>query len=134
MPNALGGVPMRDRRDASLLRRKQFEVNEKERMVALLGTMIMDFDNMIADLNGQIAAEEDRTRIKDAGHPGYSTFALAAAKRRQNLLTSMAHMKILLDAAKRELDEVLRELESIQNNQLPPAPATSTPEAISTAR
>jgi len=133
LPNALGGAPMH-RRDASLLRRKQFEVGEKERMVALLGTMIMDFENVIADLNGQIAAEEDRSRIKDTGHPGYSTFALAAAKRRQNLFISTARMKLLLDAAKRELDEVLRDLESIQSNQLPPAPATSTPAAISTAR
>jgi flagellar protein FliJ len=134
MPIALGGVPMRDGRDANLLRRKQFEVSEKERRVALLGTMIRDFDNMIAELNGQIAVEEDRTKIKDTGHPAYSTFAIAAAKRRQNLFTSMAHTKSLLDAAKREFDETLGDLQSIPNNQLPPAPASYTPEAISTAR
>jgi hypothetical protein len=46
--------------------------------------MITDFDNMIAELNGQIAVEEDRTKIKDTGHPAYSTFAMAAAKRCQN--------------------------------------------------
>jgi hypothetical protein len=40
-----------------------------------------DFDNIIADLGGQIAAEEDRTKIKDESHPAYSTFAMAAAKR-----------------------------------------------------
>jgi len=31
--------------------------------------MIRDFDNMIADLDVQIAAEEDRTKIKDTSHP-----------------------------------------------------------------
>jgi hypothetical protein len=119
-----------------LFRRKQFEVNEKERRVALFGTMIRDFDNMIADLDRQIAAEEARTRIKDTEHPAYSTFAKAATRRRQNLRISVAHMKSMLDATKRELHEVtvqLRELESIQNNQPPPVSAGST-EAISAVR
>ena len=115
-----------------LRRRKQFEVSEKETRVALLGTMIRDFDNTISDLGGQIAAEEDRTKIKDASHPAYSTFAMAAAKRRQNLLISVAHTKSMLDVAKRELDEVraqLLDLEPIQIKQ----PSRST-EAISDAR
>ena len=115
-----------------LRRRKQFEANEKETRVALLGTMIRDFDNMIADLGGQIAAEEDRTKIKDVSHPAYSTFAMAAAKRRQNLLISVARTKSMLDVAKRELDEVraqLLDLEPIHDNQ----PSLTT-EAISAAR
>jgi|SRR5262245_38261755 len=82
-----------------LVRRKQFGASEKETRVALLRTMISDFDNMIADLDGQIAAEENRTRIKDMGHPAYSIFAEAAAKRRQNLLTSVAYMRSLLEVA-----------------------------------
>jgi len=61
--------------------------------------MIRDFDNMIADLDGQIAAEQNRTRIKDRGHPAYSTFAEVTAKRRQNLLTSVAYMRSLLEIA-----------------------------------
>ena len=46
-----------------LVRRKQFEISEKEAKVALLETMVRDFDLMIADLWGQIAAEEGRTKI-----------------------------------------------------------------------
>ena len=53
--------------------REQFEVSQKERRVVLLQTMIRDFENMIVDLDGQIATEEDRTRVKDPGHPAYST-------------------------------------------------------------
>src|SRR5215813_15644058 len=101
-------------------------------------SMIRDFDNMIADLDEQIAAEEDRTRIKDTAHPAYSTFAKAAVKRRQNLLISSAQMKSLLEVAKREFDEAVmqfRNLESMQNSQpSPPAPASSTPEVISAVR
>src|SRR5215813_3654769 len=117
---------------ASALRRKQFEANEKETKVALLGTIIRDFDSMIAQLEGQIAAEEDRTRIKDPGHPAYSTFAKAAAKRRQNLLISVAHTRSMLEVAKRELDAVtaqLLDLAPIQNN-----PQILTAQAISVAR
>jgi hypothetical protein len=131
---------MRDskKRDVSrLLRIKQLEVTRKAQSVALLGTMIRDFDNMIAVLDRQIAAEEDCTRIKDTGHPAYSTFARAASKRRQNLLISVADIKSRLDAAKSELDEVtiqLRDLKLIQNNQPTFAPASSTPEATSAAR
>jgi len=115
----LGGAGM-EQNKASALRRKQFEANEKETRVALLGTIIRDFDGMIAQLEGQIAAEEDRTRIKDPGHPAYSTFAKAAAKRRQNLLISVAHTRSVLEVAKRELGEVaaqLLDLEPIHSDQ-----------------
>jgi flagellar protein FliJ len=115
-----------------LLRRKQFEASEKETKVVLLETMIRDFDVTIADLEGQIAAEEDRTRIKDTTHPAYSMFAKAAAKRRQNLLISVAHTRSMLDVAKRELDEVtaqLLDLAPMQNNQ-----QLVTTEAISAPR
>ena len=45
-----------DESKASVLRQKQFEVNEKETKVALLTTMIRDFDDMIGQLQEQIAA------------------------------------------------------------------------------
>jgi len=101
----------------SMLRRR---ASEKETRVALLGTMIRDFEGMIAQLEGQIAAEEDCTRIKDPSHPAYSMFAKAAAKRRQNLLVSGEHTRSLLAVAKRELGEVavqLLDLEPIDSNQ-----------------
>ena len=120
-----------------LLRRKQFEAREKERMVVLFNNMIRDFDKLIVGLDRQISAEEDRTRIKDTGHPAYSTFATAAAKRRQNLLSSVAHTKSMLDVVRHELVELtvqLRDLEPTQNNEPRLAPASSTPNAISTLR
>jgi hypothetical protein len=104
-----------------LLRRKQFEAIERERTVTLLRTLICEFENMIADLDGQIAIEENRTGVKDTGHPAYSSFAKAAAKRRQNLLTSVAQTKSMLEIAKHELDEVALQFHS-------------TPQTISAAR
>jgi hypothetical protein len=82
--------------------REQFEVSQKERRVVLLQTMIRDFENMIVDLDRQIATEEDRTRVKDPGHPAYSTLAVAAAKRRQNLLSSLSQVRSILEVELRE--------------------------------
>jgi flagellar protein FliJ len=77
--------------------RERFEVSQKERRVVLLRTMIRDFENMIFRLDKQITTEEDRTKVKDPAHPAYSTLALAAAKRRQNLLISLSQVKAILD-------------------------------------
>src|SRR5262245_56719497 len=95
--------------------RKQFEAREKETKVALLRTMIGDFNSMSGQLEEQIAAEEERTRIKDPRHPAYSMFAKAAAKRRQNLLISVAHSRSMLH---RNSTKQLHDLEPIHNNQL----------------
>jgi hypothetical protein len=44
--------------DHRLLRREQFKASEKKRRVALFETMFRDFDNLIANLDGQIATEK----------------------------------------------------------------------------
>ena len=73
--------------------------------------MIRDFDNMAVELAQQIAAEEERTKIKDPGHVAYSMFAKATASRRHNLLTSVADLKSKRNAAKRGLDDVTMQLQ-----------------------
>ena len=90
-----------------------------ERMVVLCINMIRDFDKLIVGLDTQIAAEEDRTRIKDTGHPAYSTLAIAAAKRRQNLLSSVAHTKSMLDVVRHELDELTVQLRRSRTDRKP---------------
>jgi flagellar FliJ protein len=97
-----------------LLRLKRFEATEKARKVALLEAMIRDFGDTAVDLAQQIMLEEERTRIKDARHVAYSTFAKATALRRRNLLISVANLKPKLDAAKRQLDEVTKELSDLE--------------------
>lgn len=110
------------REGTNVLRLKRFEVIEKGRKVTVLETMIREFDTMTADLARQIAAEEERTRIKDTRHVAYSTFATAARARRTNLLASLAVLELKLDAARSEFDDattVLRGLELIQNHAPP---------------
>ena len=68
----------------------------------MLDKMIRDFDNMIVSLDEQIATEEDRTMVKDPAHPAYSTLAVVAAKRRQNLLISLSQVRSIREAELRE--------------------------------
>jgi hypothetical protein len=69
---------------------------------------------MAADLARQIAAEEERIGIKDPAHFSYSTFAKAAAQRRDNLMTSIADLRAKLDAAKRDHEEAASELSKLE--------------------
>jgi hypothetical protein len=88
------------------LRLKRFEAQEKARKVLGLEQMIKDFEVMAVDLERQVQAEEDRTGIKDVGHFNYSTFAKAASQRRDKLRASIEDLKVQLEAAMRERDEV----------------------------
>ena len=94
----------------SALRLKRFEADEKARKVADLEHMIREFQNMAADLDRQIKAEEDRTGIKDPAHFAYSTFAKSASQRRDNLRTSADGLKAKLEGAQRERDEALEQV------------------------
>lgn len=92
------------------MRLKRREVDEKSRKIEDLERIIREFDQMAADLERQIQLEEDRTGIRDRSHFSYSTFAKAAAQRRDNLRTSTNGLRDKLAAAVRERDESAVEL------------------------
>ena len=96
------------------LRLKRFEAAEKARKVASIETMVLDLEHVAVDLARQIAAEEERTGIKDPAHFAYSTFAKAAGLRRSNLLTSIGDLKVKLESAKREHEEAVFELRKLE--------------------
>jgi flagellar FliJ protein len=96
------------------LRLKRFEVSEKARTVVSMESMIGDFERVANDLARQIAAEEERTGIKDTSHFAYSTFAKAASLRRMNLLNSVADLRAKLNAARREHEEMASELSKLE--------------------
>ena len=77
---------MKSRETAMRLKRREEE--EKSRKVKNLQRIIREFDQAAADLERQIQIEEDRTGIRDQSHISYSTFAKAAAERRDNLRQS----------------------------------------------
>jgi flagellar export protein FliJ len=94
----------------SLVRLKQFQVNEKRRQVKQLDLMIAEFDRMANELDMQIAAEERKAGIADINHFAYPTFARAARLRRDNLKNSQFDLAQQKDAAEARLAEAEGEL------------------------
>lgn len=92
------------------LRLKRHDMEDKTRKVQDLERIIREFDLMASDLDRQIQVEEDRTGIRDPGHFSYSTFAKAAAQRRNNLKTSTEGLRGKLAAAVRERDDAAESL------------------------
>jgi len=99
---------MDSRETAMRLMRREFE--EKSRKVEDLQRIIREFDQMAADLELQIQIEEDRTGVRKRSHFSYSTFAEAAAQRRDNLRRSTAELREKLAAAVRESSAASRSL------------------------
>jgi flagellar protein FliJ len=87
------------------MRLKRREVDDKTRKVEDLERIIREFDTMTLDLERQIQLEEDRTGIRDRAHFSYSTFAKAAAQRRDNLRTSTDGLRDQLATAVKERDD-----------------------------
>lgn len=95
----------------SALKLKRFEAEEKRRKVADIESMIHEFEQMAADLDRQIATEEERTGVRNEAHFAYSTFARAAAQRRNNLRASVADLREKLELAVAVRNEAVAELE-----------------------
>jgi hypothetical protein len=92
------------------LRLKRFEAVEKARKAADLEAMIREFEQMVLDLDRQIASEEERTGVRDTSHFAYSTFAKSAAQRRDNLKTSIADLLAKRETAIAERNEAAEDL------------------------
>jgi flagellar protein FliJ len=99
----------------TLIRLKRFHVDEKRRQVAQIETMIAEFGRMAADLDREIAVEQERAGIADPAHFAYPTYAKAALQRRDNLLRSGDDLKQQLDDARAALEEALDELKKVES-------------------
>ncbi|MBW8639015.1 flagellar export protein FliJ [Hoeflea sp. WL0058] len=95
----------------SLLRLKEFQVNDKRRQLGQIQLMMAEFDKMAAELEYQIAAEEKKAGISDPSHFAYPTFAKAARQRADNLKGSIRELKVQQDAAELAVEAAEAELE-----------------------
>ena len=100
-------------RDA-VSRLKRFDVEEKQRKVAEIESLIGDFNQMANDLDRQIAIEQERAGVSDTNHYAYPTFAKAAIQRRDNLLASSADLGVKLANAQATLAEADEDLKKIE--------------------
>lgn len=98
----------------TLIRLKKFQVDEKRRKVAQIEGMIAEFDRMAADLDREIAAEQERAGIRDPAHFAYPTYAKAAIVRRNNLRRSAEELKAQLEEARAALADAFEELKKVE--------------------
>ena len=89
----------------SLVRLKEFQVNEKRRQLQQLQMMMSEFDRMTKDLESQIVVEEKKSGISDPNHFAYPTFAKAARQRADNLQVSIRELKVQEESAELALEE-----------------------------
>ena len=98
----------------SLIRLKEFQVDEKRRQVGQIELMVTEFETMIRDLDNQIKVEEEKAGISDIAHFAYPTFAKAAMQRKENLLVSIADLNDQLERAQDQLREAIGELKKVE--------------------
>ena len=98
----------------TLIRLKKFQVDEKQRKVAQIETMIAEFERMAGDLEREIRVEQDRAGIHDPAHFAYPTYAKAAIGRRENLKRSADELRGQLEGVKGGLDDALDELKKAE--------------------
>jgi flagellar FliJ protein len=94
------------RSQATSIRRKEFQAEDRRRRVALLKRTIADFERTVADLDREILIEQQRANIHDPAHFAYPTYAKAAILRRDNLKRSADELRAQLSKAKEALLEV----------------------------
>jgi flagellar export protein FliJ len=93
----------------SLVRLKEFQVNEKRRQLQQLQMMTAEFDRMTKDLESQIVLEEKKSGISDPNHFAYPTFAKAARQRADNLQVSIRELRSQEEALESTLEEMQAE-------------------------
>ncbi|HEX2554767.1 MAG TPA: flagellar export protein FliJ [Microvirga sp.] len=99
----------------TIVRLKRFQVEEKRRRVAQIEMMMADFNRIAAELDREIAHEEQKSGISDPQHFAYSTYARAASQRRDNLRRSAEDLTAQLDEAKADLGEAFEELRKAES-------------------
>jgi chaperonin cofactor prefoldin len=100
---------MRMKSRESLVRLKEFQVNEKRRQLQQLQMMMSEFERMTKDLESQIVVEEKKSGISDPNHFAYPTFAKAARQRADNLQVSIKELKMQEETLEQALEEMQAE-------------------------
>ncbi len=98
----------------TLIRLQQFKVEDRQRDVQDLESMIADFAKKEAELQQMISHEEERCGITDPNHFSYPTTAKASHGRRDNLLRSIDELKVQLVIAEEKLEEEQSEMRKLE--------------------
>jgi flagellar export protein FliJ len=98
----------------TLIRLNKFRVEEKQRRIAQIETMIAEFERIAGELDREIKVEQDRVGIHDPAHFAYPTYAKAAMQRRENLKRSAEDLKTQLADAKSALEDAFEDMKKAE--------------------
>src|ERR1043165_3720634 len=98
----------------TLIRLRKSQADEKRPRVAQIESMVADFDRMAAELDREIATEQDRAGIHDPTHFAYPTYAKAAIARRDNLKRSADELKGQLEDPRVAPAKAFEELKKVE--------------------
>jgi hypothetical protein len=82
------------------------QVADLKRRIPILKRLIADCDRLAADLDQEVRNEEHRVKVHDPADFAYSTYAKAAASRRDNLRRSADELRAHLAKAEKALIEL----------------------------
>ena len=99
----------------TLVRLKRFQAEERRRRLVQIEAMVAEFSRMAADLDREIAAEEQRSGNANPTHFAYSTYARAARARRDNLTNSVEELRGQIEEARAAHGEALEEVAKAQS-------------------
>ena len=86
--------------------RMEGQVVDLKRCIPILKRLIADCDRLAGDLDQEVRNEEDRVKIHDPADIAYSTYAKAAASRRDNLRRSADELRAQLAKDEKALLEL----------------------------
>jgi flagellar FliJ protein len=85
--------------------RADSEEFQRDQNLRIATQLQQDFERLAADLESEVRAEEERTRVSDPTHVAYSMFAKAVRARRENLLRSRDELLLYLNAVHAPMEE-----------------------------
>ena len=105
------------RHKENLLVRARHRVRTTAQSVGAIESALRDMQALITSLDKSIGAEEARTRMTDPKHVAYSTVALAARLRSENLKQSLIGLKTRRLLAIADYDNELSTLGALEKSQ-----------------
>jgi flagellar FliJ protein len=101
------------RRD-TLLRLKNFRVDELKRRLGTLDEMKADLERKLADLDESIAREKHRSSDSDIGRLAFPSFVRSIDTRRDNIRATMKDLERERSAAEGDLTSAFQDLKTFE--------------------
>jgi len=98
----------------SLIRIQRFRVQEVQRQVVDLERVLEEFRNEQRELDQRVRLEQEKAGISDETHYAYPTYAKYAAKRRDNLSSSIADLERQVAVERERLAAAFEELKKAE--------------------